>query len=289
MFNLEPSSPQPTVDGVPVISLDDDPSDFEEFLAFIIPLDLNFPSLEGKSHKTICSIVSLARRYSIADLYKAALAVFDQRAPSSFETLSKIDEGLAPEVTVDIITLCQADDLHRYLPLAYYQLAISDSRGDVQKAIQRLSPEDRLRIQSGGTALKEALMKELTNFAQVTVCSGSRCQGYRDHALLWLLSDFRPLTPLPNLIELDQIHGVKSNGDDAPCKWALLSCENALREGNIRWRREIYNRLPDMFSLGDVNASESPGIVLDRFIMEDGTPVVGPPTSESTTNALHGQ
>ncbi|KAJ7188671.1 hypothetical protein C8R46DRAFT_1205812 [Mycena filopes] len=249
--------PDPTVDGCPVVELQDTATDVEHLLKAVY--EPTFLAQEAVSFAAIAALVRLGRKYEFRNLLDSAVSRVTFENPT---TLEEYDARLHndkyiptrivpyPGVLYDVLALARENDILSALPCAYYrairfhstkQLLDGIPRGDGSTAV--LAPIDQRRcilareslvnvqIQMGySLGILRSRTAELVNCSDSPKCSDSlhqRLGHYLDHGGLRALAKYQPA------------------GEKALCS----SCTRYTVNLNNAGRKRTWEELPGYFEL----------------------------------------
>ncbi|KAJ6593500.1 hypothetical protein B0H19DRAFT_1365572 [Mycena capillaripes] len=126
----QPPSNQPSVDGCPVVELQDDVTDVEHLLKILYDLKLLFqPALPLP---VIAALIRLGRKYDFRDVLNSAVERVTFENPAIFEEFCTLfvdgvytTTRIVPYAGIffDILTLARENNIASALPVAYYRAA----------------------------------------------------------------------------------------------------------------------------------------------------------------------
>ncbi|KAJ7039060.1 hypothetical protein C8F04DRAFT_1086976 [Mycena alexandri] len=248
---------EPTIDGCPVIELQDAAIDVEHLLKAVY--EPTFLAQDAIPFAAIAALVRLGRKYDFRNLLDFAVSRVTFENPT---TLEGYDARLHndkyiptrivpyPGVLYDVLTLARENDILSALPCAYYrairfhstkQLLDGIPRGDGSVAV--LAPMDQRRcvlarenlvnvqVQMGySLGILRSRTTELVNCSDSPKCSDSlhqRLGHYLDHGGLRALAKYQPV------------------GETGLC----TSCTRYTANLNDAGRKRMWEELPEYFEL----------------------------------------
>ncbi|KAG8897760.1 hypothetical protein FRC00_003828 [Tulasnella sp. 408] len=247
------SHPLETINGVPFIVLQDKANDFANVLDIIytdITMDDERSDLDAAA---LMGIVRFANKYLLDKVKEwgvsqilssqSLLVVEDDELSDSLE-----DEYSEPEFCVQVIQFARECSLPRFLPLAFYALAMTDWSQKSSEdffVLNKLSPDDLWRIQDGKLKLTKALLKQAYNMPD-NGCTGERCQEpscYRALRPVWT-------DPTERWMEL-QLHPLEELELRLRQKYDCLCavCRRNLRSRTETLLHDLITSLPGFFRI----------------------------------------
>ncbi|KAJ7350618.1 hypothetical protein DFH08DRAFT_695448 [Mycena albidolilacea] len=242
---------QPSVDGCPLVELQDDAVDVEFLLkALYTPTFLSQAALPLVA---VGALIRLGRKYDFRDLLDSAivrLTFENPRTLEEYDTLATSAGAYKPTrilpyqgLTFDIISLVRENGILSALPSAYYRVAqtiplIIDGMQRADGSVASLAPVDLRRCLLGREKLTHVQMQKgyalgwYRSWCPGNNCTGSHCvttrdarlQGYLDRPQLKALGLFIPTSIINNRfcdackqgIELLGIAGRTRTWDELP-------------------------------------------------------------------------
>ncbi|KAG8941569.1 hypothetical protein FRC04_004150 [Tulasnella sp. 424] len=249
----ESNSKQLFLDGVPVVQLQDQASDFALLLDFMFPRTcLSYPSVDWRG---LLKLIQIAQKYGVEDVCTLA----GKRLAKILPTVSGGGQDLSvykdPLTAVEVIESCRFSCLPTFLPLAFYSLATMEwNNADTIEsgALGRLSHRDQVRVHQGRAALQAEVMKKAFVRWENATGAGTRQCAYCNRGMkgkLWSTQD-DPLRwkellmhPLEELDKRAQLHTLSHLCPD--------TCRRNFVAENGTLRKELLQVLAASFTLND--------------------------------------
>ncbi|KAG8891297.1 hypothetical protein FRC01_014780, partial [Tulasnella sp. 417] len=153
---------QLTLDGVPVVELQDEASDFALLLDFMFPRNcLSYPTVDWRR---LLKLVQIAQKYGVEDVYTLASKRLAKTLPTVAGGGQDVSIYKDPLVAVEVIESSRLTGLPVFLPLAFYSLSTMEwSNPDTIEsgALARLSARDQVRVHQGRASIQAEVMKKL--------------------------------------------------------------------------------------------------------------------------------
>ncbi|KAG8941567.1 hypothetical protein FRC04_004148 [Tulasnella sp. 424] len=157
----ESYSQQPTLDGTPVVQLQDQANDFALLLDFMFPRTcLRYPTVDWRG---FLRLIHISQKYGVGDI----CTLSEQCLAKILPTVSGGGKDLSvyknPLTAVEVIESCRLNGLPTFLSLAFYSVATMEwNNADTIEsgALDRLSHRDQVRIHQGRATLQAEVMKK---------------------------------------------------------------------------------------------------------------------------------
>ncbi|KAJ6519052.1 hypothetical protein C8R45DRAFT_885306 [Mycena sanguinolenta] len=125
MQGLPQPSDEPTVDGCPVVQLQDDPTDLEYLLKALY--DPAFLAVQAMPLPAVGAFIRLGRKYDFKDFLNLAVARLTAEFPATLEAFDDLPEELQTitpysGVFFDVLALASENNLLSVLPVAYFSV-----------------------------------------------------------------------------------------------------------------------------------------------------------------------
>ncbi|KAG8951691.1 hypothetical protein FRC04_005712 [Tulasnella sp. 424] len=243
------------ISGIPFVVLQDKAEDFANVLD-IIYTDITMAS--EKCHLDLAAlmgVIRLSNKYLFDKVkeWGVSQVLSSQLLPVvEDESLRPhLPEGLYsdPRFCVQVVQFSRECHLPQFLPVAFYALATTDwSRKSSEDffSIDKLSAEDRWRIQEGRLALTKSLLDKAYKMPE-NGCTGERCADdpncRKGLPGLWH-------KPTKRWREL-QLHPLEELELGLPPEYVVLceACRTSLQPGTKALRDDLVSHLPEFFRL----------------------------------------
>ncbi|KAF7298006.1 hypothetical protein HMN09_01021600 [Mycena chlorophos] len=254
MYELpQPDDSGLTVEGCPLVQLDDDPAELRRLLLVLYnPLKLS----EAISFSYVAALVRLGRKYAFTALLKAGVQRILEDYPSNLAHFDALKDKPPPHILwyhgleFDILALCQEMGIRTVLPYVYYRILTYPREEWVMGSkrpsgtIAMLSRENlrvcllgdylvtRTQLQPDYT-LGWLLTPPTPSCRTSTKCMQDRCKTHR-----WLMR-----------IEPDAICGLLPRTLDDWIKRQCEACKTELKPLLQSGREKAWTNLPSFFEL----------------------------------------
>ncbi|KAF7370305.1 BTB domain-containing protein [Mycena sanguinolenta] len=247
---------EPTVDGCPVVKVEDDPADVDYLLKALLhsvrTLTSSLVDQKLLQLQVAGAFVRLGRKYEFKDLFDSAMARFAFEFPTTLEEYDTMPAGMTTiqsyaGVTFDVITLFSENHIFSTLPFAYFCVLQTFDSGEVFDGIERadgtlasLSQVDlrRCLVGRGKLLFKQFQPGYTLGWALKWVFSDcarpSRCRVSREDVVTTYLDDVLGALVLP--VNIDH------SGFCAACTRHIEECMAA-------GRKKMWEELPGIFDL----------------------------------------
>ncbi|KAG8941564.1 hypothetical protein FRC04_004145 [Tulasnella sp. 424] len=176
------SGVEPTLDGLPVIRLQDSMVDFAAFLDFIHPPSCPPGWATVPRWRALFGAFRIARKYGVDDIEIQALKGLEGVLPTTLETFERSTVYATLNAAVEVVNLSRELELEQFLPLAFYRLATLSaqniSSSQTMAVLCRLSRDDLVRLHVGRAAIQDALINQAYHMPDMNPHSW-RCPGNR--------------------------------------------------------------------------------------------------------------
>ncbi|KAG8850392.1 hypothetical protein FRB96_000456 [Tulasnella sp. 330] len=253
------SSSQMMLDGVPAITLDDDPNELTHLLDLVLPIASPYKPFESPSFDSLSATLKLSTKYCFDDLREWAMSHILHRFPHTLEEVAahpNLSVYKDPVIAAELINLAHHTDLPQLLPMAFYALASFDWDDDMilyQTTMGHLSVQDQAKLGVGRLKMqKEVLTRAATmpeNGLTTRECEGSTSQGHEclisTPSVIWgnMIERFQSLIRDP----------IREYGVRMATKGHYYSlcaeCDAAVVSGSESARKELFESLPSLFQL----------------------------------------
>ncbi|KAJ7125101.1 hypothetical protein C8R44DRAFT_131664 [Mycena epipterygia] len=256
MQGLPQPPEQPSVDGCPVVELQDTAVDVQHLLkALYSP---TFLTQEKLPLPAIAALVRLGRKYDFRELLDKAVERLTFENPTTLEKYDALLDGRRYTTTriayyrgifYDIVTLARENNILSVLPCAYYRSLIYHTQEDSFDGIPRmdgslaaLAPIDQRRCVVGRTKLLKVQMEPgyprgrlrswPNNYdcANILRCTENRLQKYTSYHQLCTLNTYAVQQP-----KIQRLF--------------CSACQEHIEETVEAGRRKIWEELPGFFDL----------------------------------------
>ncbi|KAG8987399.1 hypothetical protein FRB90_003369, partial [Tulasnella sp. 427] len=152
LFVVGSDGQQDMYDGVPLITVDDDPDDLARIFGLLWK-----PLITKSDFDVICSSIRISTKYLMDNTLKWAVEELDKMIPHGKQDFATSQTFYMhyPERAAEVITLARKCNLPKYLPFAFYFLA-TEPTGSVApiRGPNALTAEDVRRIHAGKASLQ---------------------------------------------------------------------------------------------------------------------------------------
>ncbi|KAH9900671.1 hypothetical protein C8Q73DRAFT_675165 [Cubamyces lactineus] len=285
MFLVAQASPQPaeqSVDGCPVVYLDDAPEDLRQFFKFIFPLGSSIRLNQGPAIDIdmLAALIRLDHKYELPSLHQQAVSFLSTYYTTNFDAWADGANAThwhpEPIHAITAISIARLTNTPSILPTAFYQLATlppavllagytsstptpastnaSESRDAPTMTMHRLSQTELalcLQFRDALLALNMESAFALFKTTNVTCTARGHCSMYTRHVLDYTgqgelphpLASNRALDSwMPNIEQEHAPLGFKHRSMCRNCR-----ADFAYREREIR--RETWRKLPGILGL----------------------------------------
>ncbi|KAM5539653.1 hypothetical protein V8D89_006762 [Ganoderma adspersum] len=261
LFASSSPSAEERFDDCPVIRLTDSPQDLAHLLRALLPTSLYTEARETPPmslHK-ISAIIRLTHKYHIENLLSQALSALKDSFPSSFNKFEDVHWDFPIEISasgsIAVVNLARLTEAYPVLPPALYVCcmlgpALIDGFEREDGTIEYLPATDLKRC----IGAREVLAKEAFSLVSVifnpTPSDDCRTPNYCLEALRRTLARVLELDAVAHAAVLDPwIPFIRENGLHEDASGYCVPCQRELLERDIRERRRIWNRLPQIFDV----------------------------------------
>lgn len=250
---------QQMIDGVPAITLTDDPNDLTHLLDLVLPIASPYKPLESPSFESLSATLMLATKYCFDDLREWALSHVLHRFPHTLDEIAthpNLSVYKDPVIAARLINLARTADLPQLLPMAFYALVSYNWAGNHklhQEAIGQLSLEDQARLTIGHLKMQDDVLARATKM-QENGMAGSKCEQTTTTGSG--CANGKPLNIWGDMVERLQSFvrdPIRECGIRMASKGQYYtlcsSCDDAIVAGSETARRELFEMLPTLFNL----------------------------------------
>ncbi|KAG9036608.1 hypothetical protein FRB95_008442 [Tulasnella sp. JGI-2019a] len=253
------SDTQLMMDGVPAITLQDDPSELTHLLDLVLPIASPYKPFESPSFEALSATLKLATKYCFDDLREWAMSHVLHRFPHTLDEVAahpNLSVYKDPVVAARLVNLAHDCDLPKLLPMAFYALASFNWDGSLdlyQKALGYLSSRDQARLGVGRLKMQEDVLSRATTMPENGL-TGQHCQRLTAEGHECLIG--MPSVIWGNIVERFQSlvrDPIREYGVRMATKghyYSLCSeCEEAVISRSESARKELFESLPSLFQL----------------------------------------
>jgi len=264
--NGRESSPSPNkrsfqqmLDGVPAITLMDDPNDLTHLLDLVLPVASPYKPFESPSFDSLSATLILSTKYCFDDLREWAMACILHRFPHTLEKVAahpNLSAYKDPIIAARLVFLARRADIPQLLPMAFYALAASTWDGGVsqyEEALRFLDHRDNARLGTGLRKMQDEVLKRAAVMPENGMM-GSDCHETTANGSVCLIG--RPSNIWGDMVERLQSlvrDPIREYGVRLASKGQYYnlcpSCDAAVVSGSELARKELFEMLPTLFQL----------------------------------------
>ncbi|KAK7012784.1 BTB domain-containing protein [Favolaschia claudopus] len=252
MFALaQPSSPQnETMDGVPLVTVYDDPVEMEVFLQAIYDSDFFMPPPAETTFEECLGILRLAHKYDVPYLRRRALQHLQSMLPTSVAELDRRDQPGRRNLENLVATISIATEVGAQwlLPMAYFLLHAKYKLSFIIKQPQWLALGDEQRTASicGPAELSQQAHKVFSFLSVAKTPGDEECADSKE-CNRSRLSTAKRLNPWISAHMNSALYAFPAKS------WSTISlCESCLEEAknlHAAAKQECWGQIPMIFGL----------------------------------------
>lgn len=253
------SNSQQMIDGVPAITLEDDPSDLTHLLDLVLPIASPYKPFESPSFDSLSATLKLSTKYCFDDLREWAMSHILHRFHHTLDQVAahpNLSVYKDPVVAARLINLAHDADLPQLLPMAFYGLASfdwDDNSNLYQTAMAHLSAVDQARLGVGRLKMQKDVLKRAATMPENGL-TRQECQRLTSQGHECLIST-------PSVIWGDMVERFQSLIRDPIREYGVrmaskgqyyslcAECDTAVVSGSEAARKEVFESLPSSFQL----------------------------------------